>query len=345
MATIKDVSIQAQVSIKTVSRVINGSAEVSEATRRRVLQIIGELDYRPSMLAKSLVTGKTNTVGVVIPHSANYVFDHLYFNKILRGIGEVLESNRLDLLLHMGRKDMPYAELYHQQRVDGLILLAIPLDDPLHLDLIDGRVPCVFTCRVREENNPTNWIDCDASEGIQQAVKHLVSLGHRDLGLISGPDNLILARSQLDGFRRALLRNDIPVVSRWIRSGDFSFESGRRLAVELMTAGPRPTALMCGDDMTAVGAIRGVEFLHLRVPEDVSIVGFDDVVLARYISPALTTVRQDGYQKGRVAAETLVEIMRGGLLNQPRQVMLNTQLIVRESSGPAPQTSAEAPMS
>jgi LacI family transcriptional regulator len=336
VATIKDVSVQAQVSIKTVSRVVNGSAEVSEATRQRVLQVISDLGYRPSLLAKSLVTGKTNTVGVVIPHTAAYVFAHLYFNQVLRGIGEVLEQHRLDLLLHLGRKDMNYAELYHQQRVDGLILLAIPLDDPLHHELLDGRVPAVFTCRVRENDNPTNWVDSDAAGGIEQVVDHLQSLGHREIGFLSGPDNLVLARLQREGFRHALRASGLQLNPEWVRIGEYSFESGRRLAIDVMGFDRRPTALVCGDDMTAVGAIRGVQSLGNQVPTDVSITGFDDVVLAGYTVPALTTVRQDGYQKGRIAAETLIEIMNGSGPDPPRQIVLATELIVRDSSGLVP---------
>ncbi len=344
VATIKDVSLQAKVSIKTVSRVINGSAEVSEETRRRVLQVIGELEFRPSMLAKNLVTGKTNTVGVVIPHTANYVFAHLYFNEVLRGIGDVLEIHGFDVLLHLGRQDMQYSELYRQQRVDGLILLSIPVDDPLHLDLINSRAPCVFTCRVLEFDNPTHWVDCDGAAGIERAVTHLVSLGHRRIGFLSGPQNLVLGRLQMSGFRSSLSRHGLSGNEDWIRVGDYSFEAGQQLAIELMTSDERPTALICGDDMTAIGAIRGVESLGLSVPRAVSIVGFDDVILAKYTSPALTTVRQDGYQKGRIAAETLVEVMKGEIVDKPRQILLDTELVIRDSSGPAPEFSGELPM-
>jgi DNA-binding LacI/PurR family transcriptional regulator len=231
---------------------------------------------------------------------------------------------------------MNYAELYHQQRVDGLILLAIPLDDPLHHELLDGRVPAVFTCRVRENDNPTNWVDSDAAGGIEQVVDHLQSLGHREIGFLSGPDNLVLARLQREGFRHALRASGLQLNPEWVRIGEYSFESGRRLAIDVMGFDRRPTALVCGDDMTAVGAIRGVQSLGNQVPTDVSITGFDDVVLAGYTVPALTTVRQDGYQKGRIAAETLIEIMNGSGPDPPRQIVLATELIVRDSSGLVP---------
>ena len=337
MATIKDVSARAGVSIKTVSRVVNGNAEVAPATRLRVQQAIHELDYRPSVLAKRLVSGKTSTVGVVIPHSAGYVFSHLYFNDVLRGVGEILGRHGLDLLLHLGRDDLPYAELFRQHRVDGLILLSIPVDDTLHHDLLDSEAPCVFTCRISVTDNPTHWVDADAETGMEQAVDHLVALGHRHIGFLAGPHNFVLARFQESGFRKAMKKHGLTVNDRWIQVGtdDYSFEAGQRMASELMSRHPRPTAVACRDDMTAIGAIRAIESLGLRVPGDVSIIGFDDVVLARYITPALTTVRQDGYQKGRVAASTLVEVMNGSIREHPRQVVLDTELIIRDSTGAA----------
>jgi DNA-binding LacI/PurR family transcriptional regulator len=335
MATIKDVSARAGVSIKTVSRVVNNSAEVSEATRSHVQQIIAELNYRPSALGKRLVSGRTNTVGVVIPHTAAYVFAHLYFNEVLRGIGEVLHQHGLDLLLHLGRSDMAYSDLYRQHRVDGLILLAIPTDDTLHRDLLGSEIPCVFTCRVVEDNNPTHWVDSDAATGIELVVDHLVSLGHRRIGMLAGPANLTLAREQVRGFRRALDRHELTLDPGWVETGDFSFDAGRRLSKTMLASRLRPTALVCGDDMTAVGAVRGADDIGLRVPADVSVTGFDDVILARYITPPLTTVRQNGYEKGRRAAEILVSVVLGSERGSPRQELLPTELVVRESTAAA----------
>ncbi|HET8524331.1 MAG TPA: LacI family DNA-binding transcriptional regulator [Thermomicrobiales bacterium] len=336
MATIKDVSALAGVSIKTVSRVLNESTEVAEPTRQRVLAAITELDYRPNMLAKRLVTGKTNTVGVVIPRSAAYVFSHLYFNEVLRGIGEVLGQQQLDLLLHLAHDDTPYAELYRQQRVDGLILMSIPSDDPYLPGVIESGAPAVFTCRIREQNNPTHWVDADAEGGMARSVEHLLRLGHRRIAFLSGPPALVLARLQREGYRRSLINHGISIDEGLIAAGDYSFEAGHHLARTMMARDDPPTAFVCGDDMTALGAMRGVEEQGYRVPADVSIIGFDDVILARYVSPALTTVRQAGHRKGQLATQMLIRAMAGDLADGPRQVVLDTELVVRESTGPAP---------
>lgn len=344
MATIKDVSARAGVSIKTVSRVINNSPEVSEATRQRVQQIITELNYRPSALGKRLVSGRTSTVGVVIPHTAAYVFAHLYFNEVLRGIGEILHQHGLDLLLHLGRDDMAYSDLYRQHRVDGLILLAIPMDDTLHRDLLRSDIPCVFTCRVVERDNPTHWVDSDAAEGIERIVDHLVALGHTRIGMLAGPSTLLLALEQVRGYRQAIERHGLEVDPSLFAIGNFTFDAGRQLAQRILSADDRPTALICGDDMTAVGAIRGASDLGLAVPDDVSVTGFDDVVLAQYISPPLTTVRQNGYAKGRLAAESLIDVMKGDPGIPLQQILLATDLIVRGSTAAPAVRQGEVPM-
>ncbi|MGH2562446.1 MAG: LacI family DNA-binding transcriptional regulator [Thermomicrobiales bacterium] len=335
MATIKDVSKLAAVSIKTVSRVLNGSTEVAAETRERVQRVIAELDYQPNALAQRLVTGKTNTIGVVIPRSAAYVFSHLYFSEVLRGIGEVLGQHALDLLLHLSHDDTPYAELYRQQRVDGLILMSIPMDDPHLAGLIDGQVPCVFTCRVRAHDNPTHWVDADAAGGMVRSVEHLLALGHQRIAFLSGPPNLMLARLQEEGYRRALAQHGLTPREDLVAVGDYSFEAGQRLAQALMARPQPPTAFVCGDDMTALGTMRGVRELGHQIPEDVSIAGFDDVILAHYATPALTTVRQESYKKGQIAAQTLITVIAGSHAAGPCQIVLPTDLIIRESTGPA----------
>lgn len=332
MATIKDVSRRADVSIKTVSRVVNGSPEVAEPTRLRVLEAIETLGYRPSALGKRLVTGRASAVGVVIPRTAGYVFAHPYFSEVLRGIGDVLGQHHLDLLLHLGRDDFDYAALVHQRRADGLILLSIPIGDPLAMPLIDDPVPAVFTCRVTEGTNPTNWVDSDPTNGIAEAVQHLVQLGHRQIGFLQGPQRLMLPRLQLDAFRQALTSQGIDSNHDWILSGDYSFEAGIGHVKRLLERGERPTALLCSDDMIAVGAISALSAAGIRVPQDCSVIGFDDVLISRHLTPALTTIRQDGYGKGRIAAETLISVIDKGRPASPVQIALPTTLVIRQST-------------
>ncbi|MDY7041678.1 MAG: LacI family DNA-binding transcriptional regulator [Chloroflexota bacterium] len=334
MVTIKEVAEAAGVSIKTVSRVVNGHSEVADETRQRVQQVISDLGYQPNTMARSLVQGRSNTVGVVIPRSAGYIFSHPFFNEVLRGIAEVLGENNLNLLLHLAYHDTPYVQLYKQRRVDGLIFMSVSLGDPNLEGLLESEAPCVFTCRIAEQDNPTSWVDADFAGGVAKAAEHLFSLGHRRIGLLAGPTDLVSVLLRVKGYRQALQDNGVQVSEDWVLHGDFSSESGRALATTLM-AQCHPSAIICGDDMMAIGAIQGLQELGYRVPDDVSVVGFDDVNMARFATPPLTTVRQDTHKKGRLAAKTLIEIINGSSDTTPTQIALETTLVVRQSTSRA----------
>ncbi len=212
---------------------------------------------------------RAGTIGVVIPRAAGYVFGHPYFHEVLRGVGDVLGENELDLLLHLGREEFEYALLAHRRKVDGLILLSIPLDDARAFSLIGGTVPAVFTCRATVAENPTNWVDCDPTRGIGQAVDYLVTLGHRAFGFLQGPTQLMLPRLQLEALRAALHRHGIDLRDEWVLSGDWAFEAGRAHVGRLLESEERPTVLLCSDDMIAVGAIAALTGAGFLVPETV----------------------------------------------------------------------------
>ena len=274
--------------------------------------------------------------GVIIPHSVEYIFAHPFFTEVLRGIAEVLANNNLNLLLHLARQDTPYAQLYNQRRVDGLIFMSVPTGDPNLERLLESQSPCVFTCRIVEENNPTHWVDADFAGGLEQAVEHLFSLGHQRMALLAGPRNLVSVQLRVKGYRQAVARNGLTVDEDYIHYANFSSEAGHDLALQLMTKPNPPTAILCGDDMMAFGAIQALKELGYRVPEDVSVVGFDDISLARFSTPPLTTIHQNMYRKGQIAAETLIRLMTKGIENSPFQQMLSTQLIIRDTTALAP---------
>lgn len=334
MATIKDVAKISGVSIKTVSRVVNNQTDVSPETRQKVQQAILELGYQPNTMARGLVNGRTNTIGVIIPHSADYIFTHPFFTEVLRGIAEVLSANNVNLLLHLAHGRTPYAHLYTQRQVDGLILMSIPLGDPNLEGLAASGAPCIGTCRIAENDHSIRWVDADFAGGVEQSMEHLISLGHRHIALLTGPKSLVSVRLREQGYRNSLKKNDLPLVDHYILEGSFTSESGNTLAFQAMKLPHPPSALICGDDMMAFGAIQALKELGYRVPEDVSVIGFDDVSLARFSSPPLTTIRQDTYQKGRIAAERLVSFIRGKNDSAPAQIMLDTSLVIRNSTAP-----------
>jgi DNA-binding LacI/PurR family transcriptional regulator len=336
MVTIKDVAKLSGVSIKTVSRVVNNLSEVSPETRQKVQQAISTLGYQPNTMARSLVKGRTNTVGVIIPHSAEYIFDHPFFTEVLRGIAEVLSANSYNLLLFLAYDKIPYAQLYYQRQVDGLILMSIPAGDANLRGIHESGVPFVCTCRLTEDDRITNVVDADFTDGVEQGMEHLISLGHRRIALLPGPMSLISVQLRRRGYQNALGKHGILELDGYILEGEFSSESGHALAIKAMQQPNPPTALVCGDDLIAFGAIQALKELGYRVPEDVSVIGFDDINLARFSSPPLTTIRQDTYRKGRIAAECLVMLMHNNNMLPPQQIILNTALVIRTSTATAP---------
>lgn len=343
MVTIRDVAKQAGVSIKTVSRVVNNQSEVSPNTREKVQQVIIELDYQPNTTARSLVNGRTNTIGVVIPYDTKYVFSHPFFAEVIRGIAEVLSENCYDLLLNLAHNQEPYYRLYSQRKVDGLILMSIPTGDPGIKGLDESGAPCVCTCRLSDAGESyISFVDADFEGGVGLAMDHLISLGHRRIALLTGAENLVSVKLRKQGYLKALKENDIPLIEGYVLAGDFTSESGYDLVSQIMRHPSPPSALVCGDDMMAFGAIKAVTELGYSVPEDISIIGFDDIRLAQFSNPQLTTIRQDKYQKGRVAAETLLTLIRNNDNGPLKQIIIDTSLIIRASTAPA-QFRSESP--
>ena len=335
MATIKDVARLSNVSIKTVSRVVNNAAEVSPETCQKVKQAIKELGYQPNTIARNLAYGKTNAVAVIIPHSAGYIFSHPFFTEVLRGIAEVLSANNINLLLQVAQRKTPYVDLYRQRQVDGMILMSIQLGDPNLKGLAASGVPYIGTCRIAENDDSSHWVDADFVDGVEQSMDHLISLGHHRIALLLGPKSLVSDRLREQGYRNSLEKHNLTQVEEYILEGDFTSESGYALAVQAMKLPQPPSALICGDDMMAFGAVQALRELGYRVPEDVSVIGFDDINLARFSNPPLTTIRQDTYKKGRIAAENLLSLIRNEDKAVPTQCMLDTTLIIRNSTAPA----------
>ena len=338
MVTIRDVAKQAGVSIKTVSRVVNNQSEVSPSTRKKVQQVISDLNYHPNSNARSLVNGRTNTIGIVIPNDATYIFSHPFFVEVFRGIAEVLSAYQYDLLLNLAYGKGPYCKLYSQRKVDGLILMSIPMGDPGIKGLNESGAPYVCACRLWDTGeSDINFVDADFEGGVGRAMDHLISLGHRRIALLTGTRNLVSVKLRKQGYIKALEKYDIPVIEDYVLAGEFTSESGHKLASQIMQLPSPPSALVCGDDMMAFGAIKAVTELGYHVPEDISVIGFDDISLAQFSKPPLTTIRQDTYQKGQIVAKTLLALIWNGNDADAsyKQIIIDTPLIVRASTAPA----------
>ena len=330
MATIRDVARVSKVSIATVSRVFNGSALVRTDTRRKVLAVASRLGYWPNSIARSLITSRTHTLGVLMPD----LFGE-FFSEVVHGMDLAGRERGFHLLV--SRSSSSTEELVEairtmRGRVDGLIVMAPDFDADPVLRLGAGVVPRVF---MNPHAPPT---DCDAvsianCEGAASAVRHLIGLGHRSVALISGPEHNIDARQRREGWRAALCGAGIEPGADLEFRGDFAERSGYEAAAELLRRQARPTALFAANDYMAVGALGALHDAKVRVPEDLAVVGFDDIALARYLNPPLTTVRVDMEQLGRRAVEILLDRDAHPEHAGRRLEVLATSLVVRRSCG------------
>jgi LacI family transcriptional regulator len=329
MATIKDVAREAAVSVATVSRVFNQSGLVSEETRRHVRAVAERLRYWPNGVARSLITSRTHALGVLLPDLHGE-----FFSEVIRGLDLTARERGLHLLLSSSHSDpegLVAALRSMRGRVDGLILMAPEIDAISCLEESASSLPLVLL----DPGNDVEGYDTVSIgnlDGARGMVRHLLGLGHRRVAIVAGPDRNIDARQRLEGWRAALTEAGLAATDDLVLPGDFTERSGYEAGVGLLRLDPRPSAVFAANDYMAVGVMRALGDSGLRVPEDVAVAGFDDIELARYLDPALTTVHVDAFGLGRRAVQRLAPGDGDGAPRHRRET-LETTLIVRASCG------------
>lgn len=336
MATIKDVARRAGVSIATVSYVINNSAPVSEETRRRVLAAVAELGYRPSALARNLRAQESRIIGYSWHHVSPDRW-HPILARFLYSMAEAAEAQGYHILTftHSPNNEpwVPYKELMLSERVDGFIVSETNKDDERVRYLLESGFPFVAFGRANEEWD-FPYVDVDGEAGVRQAVQHLLTLGHRRIGLIAWPEESLCGHYRYLGYVKALQEADIPPDPTWIIRTEHTEASGRRAMHTLLNLPPdrRPTAVVAVSDLMAIGAMNAIYEAGLQPGRDVAVIGFDDIPTAQYLHPSLTTLRQPIAEVGQRVVNMLLKLIRGEDLAE-RKVLLPPKLIVRESSG------------
>jgi len=334
--TSHDVAQRAGVSRTTVSFVLNNvpGARISEETRRRVLEAAKELGYLPHAAARSLASQKTHTIGLVLCQSPDRVFHDAFLPEVLGGVGEVMRGKGYRVLVESVEdvaRPNAYIDLIREQRIDGLLLSGPRSDDEELPRLRDEEFPVVLLGQLPGSGLPS--VDVDNADGACKAVEHLISLGHRRIGLITNaPPQYTSSAHRLQGYYLALQKHGIPYDDSLVRYGDFTEEGGYDRMMELLELDPPPTAVFVASDLVAFGALAAIRDRGLSVPHDVAVVGFDDVRLARYVTPPLTTVRLPAYELGRTAARLILNWVERGE-TPPPQVLLPTELVIRRSCG------------
>ncbi|WP_033322869.1 LacI family DNA-binding transcriptional regulator [Streptomyces yerevanensis] len=331
--TIKTVAARAGVGRTTVSRVINGSELVSEKARAAVLAAIAELNYVPNSVARGLVTSRTNSVALVIPESESRLGSEPYFSAVIRGVSTALAETRTQLQLVLVRDQAERDQLTEsvaERRVDGVLLVSVHEHDPLPGLLEDMGLPTVLAGR-RSPDESLSYVHSDNTGGAATAVSHLLTRGRRAVATISGPLDMDVARSRLQGWRETLEKAGHEATDRLVASGDFTVEGGEAAMRSLLEQVPELDAVFVASDVMAAGALVELRRQGRGVPDDVAVVGFDDSIIARHSNPPLTTVRQPVEEIGSMIAHILLEEI-GNPEEPRRQVTLPTELVVRESS-------------
>ena len=329
MTTMKDVAELANVSDATVSRVFSNPDAVSNKTKKKVLAAADELNYELNVLARNLRTMKTEIIMVILPDISNP-----FFSKIVRGIESVAMKNGYKILLGDTKNDLSLEKEYlknlDQKYADGVISLTARIDSELIRE-ISEKYNMVLACEyIDEESVPT--VSIDNVEGAYKATEHLIKLGHERIAHISGPKDVILSQDRLKGYKKALHDHNLKVYDDLINTGDFSYKSGYRNMSRLLKLDKPPTAIFADSDQMAIGAIKAIKSNGLKVPDDLALVGFDNIEIASIYEPSLTTVCQPMYEIGVKAMQLLLDILEKKELEN-NKIKLESKLIIRDSCG------------
>ena len=327
--SIKDIAQKANVSTATVSRVINDSPLVKKNTKKKVLRIIQKYNYNPNLTARSLITGKSHLLTLIIPPHSSSVSPY-QFNQITCGINDaLLKSNyRLMILQPEGYCEKNgYALHVKDYHTDGFFIVSPINGDRLVKRLEIHKTPSVL---IHGRSKNLDWVDLNNIQAVEKVIENLRKLGHKRIAFISENSKIFSVLSRLEGFRSALEKLKIPLDPNFVVNGDGQFKGGYECAKKLVALPNSPTAIFAMNDFMAMGAIRAITHAGFSVPKDISVFGFDDVDMAQLSHPSLSTVKQPFYEMGKVAAETLVERLENP--NIPQKIIeFEGEIINRES--------------
>jgi len=333
--TIKDIAREVGVSITTVSRALTGYSDVAEGTRQRILETAREMGYSPNITAQRLQKRRTDTLGFITP-TFGPRFSDPFFSEFMAGIGNEAASKNYDLLVSTHAPDSEEEQKVYRRAVrggwvDGLIVVRTRENDARIQLLCEHNFPFVAFGRTRDDLD-FPYVDEDSEAGMRLLVQHFIDLGHRRIGLISPPAGLNFGLYRLQSYYDTMRENDLDVRAEWVVTGDMTRHSGINMVESLLELDPAPTAIIGGNDLMAIGAIKRLQQSGLQVGKDIAVGGFDDIPLAAFVNPPLTTIHQPIYDIGKQTTAMLIDIINNRRLDNAN-VLLAPTLVVRESSG------------
>ena len=342
--TIRQLARASGVSIGTVSRALNGYADVNPETRERIMRLARELDYTPAAAARSLKTQRSHVIGVFLETGEGHPdLQHPFFHEVLVGLKNSIGAGGYDLLLFAsehpgnGYGSHTYLKRVRHHDVEGAVLMGTDPEDPEVRRLVRSELPTVGV-DVELDGPATTFVMSDNNDGAAKAVRYLHSLGHRRIATITGQLETKPGADRLKGYRQALQATGLAYRDEYVAYGDFYVESGRRAMADLLSLDEPPTAVFAASDMMALGAIRAAGDAGLNVPADLSVVGFDDIQLADHMNPPLTTLRQDKAGLGVAAGTALMRLIDGEQDVVGSSTVLSVELVRRGSTRPRAST-------
>jgi len=331
---IRDVAKHARVSIATVSRTINSVPTVDKDLAKRVWKSIEELNYFPNTQARALVSGRSRLFGLLISEITNP-----FFPELIQGFEDFAIENNYEILIGSTNYDPQRMEIcirrMIERNVEGVAVMTFGIEEPLLNELVSRNIPMVFVDATPPNENVSTLV-VNYHEGIRQGVQHLAALGHRKLSFISGPMRQRSCQLRKGAFLRSAEEIGVHPAEEWLVEGDHTSEGGMRAMEQILQCKELPTAVMCSNDMTAIGALRVLAKNGLRVPDDMSVIGFDDIHLAEFVYPPLTTVRMSRNDLARAAFSALRSHVEPTHAHAKKAWPISTKLTVRQSTGYPP---------
>jgi LacI family transcriptional regulator, galactose operon repressor len=329
--TLEDIARLSGVSRATVSRVINEDTHVKEETRKKVLEVVQSINFQPNQAARSLAAGYARVIGLVIPTGVSALFSDPYFPLVIQGVSSACNTQGYSVMLWLAEPEyerQTISQILFSGLIAGVIVSSMLMDDLLIDRLCASKHPFITIGR-HPSNEKINYIDVDNRVGAYQGVMYFLLTGHRRVATITGPCNTISGQDRYQGYLDALHERGIPMVPELVEEGGFSDATGYLAMKRLLPH--RPDAVFVASDAMAFAAIRAIQEAGLRIPQDIAVIGFDDIPSAGNSSPPLTTVRQPIQRTGSLAAEMLIDIIEHPD-TQPRRVVLPTELVIRSSA-------------
>src|SRR5215208_3229749 len=332
--TSRDVAKLARVSRTTVSFILNNvpGVSISQATRKRVLDAAKKLNYSPNIAGKKLVSGKSYTIGLVLCQSPEQIFTDAFLPQVILGVEHAAVEQGFHVLLKpVNPTDSGgYARLITENHADGILLSGPRQDDMALMSLHRQHVPLLLMGQLPDTDIP--FVDVNATAGAELAVNHLIERGHRRIGIITNaPLDYTSAQQRRDGYLQALKKSKLPIKKALIKEGNYTPASGFEAMQALLQLTPRLTAVFVASDVVAMGAMLAIKQAGLRIPKDIAVIGFDDIPLAEYYDPPLTTIHLPAFGLGWAGGERLIRLIQGEGLDR-EDMFLHSELIVRKSS-------------